>query len=105
MLRLMRDGAHSRRASGRLFGICVEKSSELNAGDPRRKFKGRVVFQGNRARDQKVDVSIFQDLGGYPANVESARVADWHGCLPGHPIDAADADQACMQADLKDTST
>ena len=33
---------------GYLFGICVEKNSELPHGHPRRKFKGRVVFQGNR---------------------------------------------------------
>ena len=36
---------------GYLFGICVEKNSELLAGHPSRKFKGRVVFQGNRVVD------------------------------------------------------
>ena len=29
----------------RLFGICVEKGSELKPTDDRRKFKYRVVFQ------------------------------------------------------------
>ena len=32
---------------GLVFGICVEKGSELPAGDANRKFKGRYVFQGN----------------------------------------------------------
>ena len=32
---------------GRIFEICVEKGSELSLGNPERKFKGRVVFQGN----------------------------------------------------------
>ena len=34
---------------GRLFGIMVEKAAELPAGDPRRKYKHRVLFQGNQA--------------------------------------------------------
>ena len=37
---------------GRIFEICVEKNSELPASDPRRKFKGRVVFQGNNVSDE-----------------------------------------------------
>ena len=32
---------------GRLLGIMVEKAAEVPGGDPRRKFKYRVVFQGN----------------------------------------------------------
>ena len=33
---------------GYLFAICVEKNSELDVNNPLRKYKGRVVFQGNR---------------------------------------------------------
>jgi hypothetical protein len=40
--------------SGRVFGICVEKNAELLEGDPSRKYKGRVVFQGNQVLDQKL---------------------------------------------------
>jgi hypothetical protein len=35
---------------GYLFGICVEKNAELEPS--LRKFKGRVVFQGNQVYDQ-----------------------------------------------------
>ena len=37
---------------GRIFDICVEKGSELAPTDPNRKFKGRVVFQGNKVKDE-----------------------------------------------------
>ena len=37
---------------GRIFDICVEKNSELPEGHPNRKYKGRVVFQGNHVRDE-----------------------------------------------------
>ena len=34
------------------FDICVEKNSELEDGDPRKKYKGRVVFLGDTVRDE-----------------------------------------------------
>ena len=37
---------------GRIFEICVEKNSELAPTDPARKYKGRVVFQGNQVYDE-----------------------------------------------------
>ena len=40
---------------GRIFEICVEKNAELPAGHPNRKFKGRVVFQGNNVKDENWD--------------------------------------------------
>ena len=47
---------------GRIFDICVEKGSELPLGDPARKYKGRVVFQGNQVKDENWEVAMFQDL-------------------------------------------
>ena len=35
-------------AFGYVFGICVLKNAELREDHPARKYKGRVVFQGNR---------------------------------------------------------
>ena len=88
---------------GYLFGICVEKNSELPQGDPKRKYKYRVVFQGNRVVNQHYDAAIFQDLGSSPATIEASRAADAYGCAPGHVIEAADAEQAYVQADMKGT--
>ena len=48
---------------GRIFEICAEKGSELPKGDKNRKFKGRVVFQGNNVLDQNFDYAIFAELG------------------------------------------
>ena len=58
---------------GYLFGICVQKNHELRDDDPAKKFKGRVVFQGNRVVDQFFDAAIFQDQGSAPATLEAAR--------------------------------
>ena len=51
---------------GKLFGICVEKGSELPDGDSRKKYKYRVVFQGNRVVDQSMDEAQFQDMATAP---------------------------------------
>ena len=45
----------------KLFGICVEKGSELPDGDERKKYKYRGVFQGNRVVDQNMDEAQFQN--------------------------------------------
>ncbi len=72
---------------GYLFGICVEKNSELRAGHPSRKYKGRVVFQGNRVKNQDYQAAIFQDLGSAPATMAASRAADCFGCAPGNVIE------------------
>ncbi|MCP4191077.1 MAG: hypothetical protein GY768_10670, partial [Planctomycetaceae bacterium] len=88
---------------GYLFGICVEKNCELPVGHPSRKFKGRVVFQGNRVKNQDYQAAIFQDLGSAPATMDAARAADCYGCAPGNTIEVADGEQAYIQADLRGT--
>ena len=68
---------------GYLFGICVEKNSELPPLHPKRKFKGRVVFQGNRVTNQNWEAAMFQDLGSCPATMEASKAADFYGLTPG----------------------
>ena len=58
---------------GYIFGICVEKNSELPPLHPKRKFKGRVVFQGNRVTNQKWEAAISQDMGSCPATWKRQR--------------------------------
>ena len=50
---------------GDLFGICVEKNSELPPEHPNQKFKGRVVVQGNRVVNQNWEAAVFQDLAAH----------------------------------------
>ena len=89
--------------SGYLFGICGEKQSELLPLHPKRKFKGRVVFQGNRVTNQNWEAAIYQDLGSCPATLEASKAADFYGLAPGFAIEIADAVQAYIQAELSGT--
>ena len=85
---------------GALFDICTEKNSELSPNDSLRKFKGRVVFQGNRVVDEAHEAALFADLGSAPSTMEAARIADFIGCSPGCDEELADAVQAYVQAPL-----
>ncbi len=87
---------------GTVFGICVEKGSELDANDLERKFKGRYVFQGNRVKDEYSETALFNELGSSPASMEASKAVDAFGLLPGHCIEQADAQQAYTQAMLGD---
>ena len=88
---------------GYIFGICVDKNSELSPEF--RKYKYRVVFQGNRVIGQNYEAAIFQDLGSTPATLEGSRVADAFGVQENWATEVADAEQAYVQAELKGTET
>ena len=90
---------------GYLFCICVEKNSELPDGHASKKYKGRVVFQGNRVVNQNWEAAMFQELGSSPATLEAARACDCYGCTPGNDCQIADAEQAYIQAEMKGTPT
>ena len=70
---------------GYLFGICVEKNSELAAH--LRKFKGSALFQGNQVFGQNNNYAIFQYLGSSLATLQAAKAVGFFGCLPHHAID------------------
>ena len=59
-----------------VFGIVVEKNSELPEDDPRRKYKGRAVLGGDQVRDEEGNGAIFRDLGSCPATMEASHSAD-----------------------------
>ena len=90
---------------GKVFEICVEKGSELPAGDPLRKFKGRTVFQGNNVKDENSDTALFSELGSSPATMEAGKVLDAYGHAPGNDCQQADGKQAYTQTTLKGTET
>ena len=68
---------------GRIFEACYEKGFEFSESDPRRKFKGRTVFQGNNVRDENSDHVLFNELGSSPASMEAAKLLDAFGSQPG----------------------
>ena len=79
---------------GMLVGFVVEKNPDLALGDPRRKFKGRAVFQGNNVVNQNWEAAMFQDLGNAPATMEASRIADCYCCFPKHSCEQSDDVQA-----------
>ena len=85
---------------GLIFEICVEKGSELPEGAPGRKFKGRVVFQGNNVRDENWNAAMFSELSSAPATMQAAKAADCYGLFAGHSIQQCDAEQAYIQSRL-----
>ena len=85
---------------GRLFDICVEKGYELPSGHKERKWKGRVVFQGNNVLTQNYELAVFTEMANQPATMEASACADALGCMPGNAVMQADAEQAYTQAKL-----
>ena len=90
---------------GTMFGICVERGSELGKNDANRKFKGRYVFRGNDVKDQKWEAAMFQELCSSPAAMEASKSTDFYGCLPGYACHQADVEQAYTQALMSGTET
>ncbi len=90
---------------GRVFDICVEKNSELPEGDPNRKFKGRVVFEGCNVRDEFNNWAIFAEISSCPATMEAGKAADAYGMFPGHAEEMADGESAYTQAKLGGETT
>jgi len=90
---------------GMIFGFVVEKNSNLFDGDERRKFKGRVVFQGNNVKNQNWESAMFADLGSSPSSMEAGRIVDAFGMRPGNDIQQSDAAQAYLQAKIRGKPT
>ena len=85
---------------GRIFGIVVEKHPELPVGHPDRKFKGRLVFQGNEVSDENAHYAIFSVLSSSLATLEAFKNVDAHGLFLGNALQKADGEQASIQAPL-----
>ncbi|MCP4209475.1 MAG: hypothetical protein GY767_20865, partial [Shimia sp.] len=90
---------------GRAFGICVEKHPELPEDHPDRKYKYRVVFQGNQVVDESWEAAVFRDLGSSPASQQAGKFADVYGAFKGHSCEQGDASQAYVQAELTGLET
>ena len=73
VIKAARDDPHGEKEVhfGYLFGIMVEKGTEVPEGDPRRYFKYRVVFQGSNVKDQNWDVALFNEMASTPATMEA----------------------------------
>ena len=90
---------------GYLFGFMVLKGDEFDEHDPRRRYKYRIVFQGNQVKDQDWQVALFQNMTCQPATLDAARAAEAYGCFPGHTIEGRDVEQAYISATLRGPPT
>ena len=81
---------------GRVFALCVEKHSELPPD--KRKYKGRVVFQGNNVRDESGMAAVFTDQGSSASFIQASKLLDTVAMLPGNTGGQSDAPQASTQA-------
>ena len=85
---------------GIVFGLMFEKNSQMQ-DETKRKYKYRIVFQGNKVINQDWESAIFMDGSSKPVAMEVGKIADWYACLPGHAQQQSDAVQAYIQADLR----
>ena len=97
---LLRPANRTQVHVGRIFGICIEKDSDLPLGDLAHKYKGRVVFQSNQVKDGNREVAMFRDLSSCPATIEAGKACDFLGSLEGLDIHQSDAEQAYTQSKL-----
>ena len=66
--------------------------------DTERKWKGRVVFQGNNVLTQHYELAVFTEMANQAATMEASACADACGSPPGNTVMQADAEQAYTQA-------
>ena len=59
---------------GSLLELCYLKGSELHVDDPGRKYKGRVVFLGDRVKDQHGATAVFEELSSSPCGDRGQQV-------------------------------
>ena len=88
---------------GRIFELCHEKHSELPVD--RRKYKGRVVFQGNNVRDQDNNWAVFQEMQSSASLMSASKMVDYFGSLDGHDVEMSDAPGAFTQSELQGDET
>ena len=103
-VRLLRDLKRDAQESNRsvkiadILTLCGEKFSELP--EEFRKFKGRVVYRGDKIYDELGNLVQFTDTATNPTAITALNLALWFSCLPGNTVSASDAVQAFLQAVL-----
>ncbi len=88
-----------------MFGFIVIKGDEFPEGDPRRKWKYRIVFQGNNVKDQDWQIALFDEMSSKPATLDASRISRIYSCFPDNSIEGRDVEQAYISAEMRGTPT
>ena len=83
-----------------LMDICHLKNAELET--KHKKYKGRVVLQGDIVNDDSGSYAIFTEQGSSASQMTAAKVMDITSRLPGCAGQAADAVSAYTQVKMED---
>ena len=81
---------------GRVFPIAHEKNHEL--APEHRKYKGRVVFQGNNVKDENSNQALFHEMGSSASLLAASKLLDLIDTMPGNVVEQSDAPQAYTQS-------
>ena len=81
---------------GQLMTIASIKFAEL--ATHLQKMKGRIVYRGDCAKDERGAAAVYQELSANPTSVQGLNACLAYGLLPGHKATAADAIKAYVQA-------
>ena len=65
------------------------------------KYKGRICYRGDAAKDQNGAYAIYQELDASPTSIHSANSNLAYGMLPRNSTTQADAVRAYVQSTLK----
>lgn len=79
----------------------VQKRAGYPDGDPRKKFKYRVVLRGNDIKEQSFEVALFQEMATTPTTLEASRFCDLLGLLEGTTTQGRYVEQAYLLANMK----
>ena len=85
---------------GRVFALSTLKGSELPEGDPGRRYKGRVVFQGNNVTDQGSNNASFMEMSSSASLMIAGKFLDSIAMMEGNSGMQADGQQAYAQSEL-----
>ena len=81
-----------------LMVLCGVKHAELD--ESKQRYKGRIVYRGDRVLNQTGDVVLFTEVATSPTTIIALNLCLWWGPVAGHATSTADAVQAFLQSYL-----
>lgn len=92
---------------GSLMDLCHQKHSELIGTSEEWKvdYKGRVVFRGDRVKDEYGHLAVFTDQSATASHMAAAKFVDTYARFPGNAGEDSDARSAYTQVPFEELAT